>query len=157
MIKVGDKAPDFELKDADKNNISLGDMKGKWVVLYFYPKDNTPGCTTEATQFTSLIKDFRKMNVEVLGVSADTCESHERFMVKFDLGVRLLSDPEHQVLERYSAWGEKKMYGKVFMGIERSTVLIDPEGRIAWHWPKVKADGHAEEVLAKLKELQSVR
>lgn len=157
MIKLGDKAPDFTLKDADKIEVGLKDKKGKWVVLYFYPKDNTPGCTTEATQFTAHIKDFREMNAEVLGVSADTCESHEKFMVKFDLGVRLLSDPEHKVLERYSAWGEKKMYGKVFMGIERSTVLIDPEGRIAWHWPKVKADGHAEEVLAKLKELQSTR
>ncbi len=157
MIKVGNRAPEFTLKDSDQRDVSLTDMKGKWVVLYFYPKDNTPGCTTEATQFTSLIKDFRKMNAEVLGVSADTCESHERFMVKFDLGIRLLSDPEHKVLERYSAWGEKKMYGKVFMGIERSTVLVDPQGTIAWYWPKVKADGHAEEVLAKLRELQSSR
>jgi peroxiredoxin Q/BCP len=154
MIKVGDKAPEFTLKDADKQEVSLSDMKGSWVVLYFYPKDATPGCTTEATQFTSLKRDFEKMNAKVLGVSADTCESHQRFMLKFDLGVRLLSDPEHKVLERYSAWAEKKLYGKVFMGVERSTVLVDPEGKIAFHWPRVKADGHARAVKEKLEELQ---
>ncbi len=157
MIKIGDKAPEFTLQDAEKKNVGLGDFKGKWVVLYFYPKDNTPGCTTEAIQFTAHIAEFRKMNAEVLGVSSDTCESHQQFMVKFDLGIILLSDPEHKVLERYSAWGEKKMAGKIFMGIERSTVLVDPQGTIAWHWPKVKPDGHAEEVIAKLKELQSSR
>ena len=154
MIKPGDRAPDFTLKDEAGNPVKLSDMKGSWVVLYFYPKDNTPGCTTEALQFTQHIADFRKMNAEVLGVSADTCDSHQRFMVKFDLKVKLLSDPEHKVLERYSAWGEKKLYGKIFLGIQRSTVLIDPRGKIAYHWPKIKADGHAEEVKAKLTELQ---
>ncbi|NLI99426.1 peroxiredoxin [bacterium] len=157
MIKIGEKAFEFTLEDAEKNKVNLSDMKGKWVVLYFYPKDDTPGCTTEALQFTEHIKDFRSLNSEVVGISADSCDSHQKFMVKFDLGVRLLSDPEHKVLERYSAWGEKKMYGKVFMGIERSTVIIDPEGKIAFHWPKVKPDGHAKEVMAKLKELQSTR
>jgi peroxiredoxin Q/BCP len=157
MIKIGENAFEFTLEDSEKNKVNLSDMKGKWVVLYFYPKDDTPGCTTEALQFTEHIKDFRDLNSEVVGISADTCESHQKFMVKFDLGVRLLSDPEHKVLERYSAWGEKKMYGKVLMGIERSTVIIDPEGRIAFHWPKVKADGHAKEVIAKLRELQTSR
>ncbi|TKJ38006.1 thioredoxin-dependent thiol peroxidase [candidate division TA06 bacterium B3_TA06] len=154
MIKPGDKAPDFTLKDSEGNPIKLSDMKGSWVVLYFYPKDATPGCTTEALQFTQHIADFKNANAQVLGVSADSCESHQRFMVKFDLKVKLLSDPQHKVLERYSAWGEKKLYGKIFMGINRSTVLIDPEGKIAHHWPNVKADGHAEEVKAKLTELQ---
>lgn len=154
MIKIGDSAPDFVLKDEDENEVRLSDMRGRWVVLYFYPKDATPGCTTEAIQFTEHLKDFRALNAEVFGISADSCESHQRFMVKFDLGVRLLSDPEHKVLERYSAWGEKKMYGKVFMGVERSTVLVDPEGKIAFHWPRVKADGHALAVKEKLEELQ---
>ncbi len=154
MLKVGDKAADFVLKDESKADVKLSDMRGKWVVLYFYPKDNTPGCTTEALQFTQHVKDFKNLNAEVVGVSADTCESHQRFMVKFDLGVKLLSDPEHKVLERYSAWGEKKLYGKVFMGVERSTVIIDPDGKIAFHWPKVKADGHALAVKKKLMELQ---
>jgi peroxiredoxin Q/BCP len=155
MIKTEDRAPDFTLKDSEGNPVKLSDMKGSWVVLYFYPKDNTPGCTTEALQFTQHIADFRKMNAEVVGVSADSCESHQRFMVKHDLKVKLLSDPEHRVLEQYSARGQKKLYGKVFMGIRRSTVLIDPSGKIAHHWPKVKAAGHAEQVKAKLAELQA--
>ncbi len=154
MIKPGEKAPDFTLKDSEGNPVKLSDMKGSWVVLYFYPRDATPGCTTEATQFTAYMKDFTKMGAEVLGVSADSCDSHQRFMVKFDLKVKLLSDPQHKVLERYSAWGSKKIAGKVLMGINRSTVLIDPEGKVAHHWPRVKADGHAEEVKAKLTELQ---
>lgn len=155
MVKVGDKAPEFTLKDENGDNVKLSDMKGSWVVLYFYPKDNTAGCTTEALQFTEHIEDFRKMNAKVVGVSADSCESHQRFMVKHDLAVKLLSDPEHKVLEQYSAWGQKKMYGKVFMGIQRSTVLIDPEGKIAHHWPKVKAAGHAAQVKDKLAELHA--
>ena len=155
MIKISDKAPEFTLQDEEGKEVKLSDMKGSWAVLYFYPKDNTPGCTTEALQFTEHIADFRKMNAEVVGISADSCESHQRFMVKHDLKVKLLSDPEHKVLEQYSAWGQKKMYGKVFMGIERSTVLIDPEGRIVHHWPKVKAAGHAAQVKDKLAELQA--
>ena len=155
MIKVGNKAPEFTLQDENGENVKLSDMKGSWVVLYFYPKDNTPGCTTEALQFTEHINDFKKMNVEVLGVSADPCESHQRFMVKHDLKVKLLSDPEHKVLEQYSAWASKKMYGKSFLGIQRSTVLIDPEGKIRHHWPKVKAAGHAAQVQDKLAELQA--
>ncbi|TET23472.1 MAG: peroxiredoxin [Candidatus Stahlbacteria bacterium] len=154
MIKPGDKAPDFTLKDSEGNPVKLSDMKGSWVVLYFYPRDATPGCTTEALQFTRHIADFKNANAQVLGVSADSCDSHQRFMVKFDLKVKLLSDPQHKVLERYSAWGEKKMAGKVLMGINRSTVLIDPEGKVVHHWPEVKADGHATQVKAKLAELQ---
>ncbi|MBN2379872.1 thioredoxin-dependent thiol peroxidase [candidate division WOR-3 bacterium] len=154
MIEIGKKAPDFTLKDESGEEVKLSDMKGKWVVLYFYPKDNTPGCTTEALQFTEHAADFAKMNARVLGISADSCESHQRFMVKHDLKVKLLSDPEHEVLEKYWAWGEKKMYGKTFLGIQRSTVLIDPEGKIALHWPNVKAKGHAAQVKEKLAEIQ---
>lgn len=154
MIKPGQKAPDFTLKDEAGDPVKLSEMKGKWVVLYFYPKDNTPGCTTEALQFTQHIADFQKLNTEILGVSADSCESHQRFMFKHDLAVKLLSDPEHKVLEQYGAWGQKKMYGKSFLGIQRSTVLIDPEGKIAHHWSKVKANGHAAQVKAKLAGLQ---
>jgi peroxiredoxin Q/BCP len=112
------------------------------------------GCTTEALQFTEHAADFEKMNARILGVSADSCESHQRFMVKHDLKVKLLSDPEHKVLEKYGAWGEKKMYGKTFLGIQRSTVLIDPEGKIALQWPNVKAKGHAAQVKEKLAEIQ---
>ncbi|MBD3287053.1 thioredoxin-dependent thiol peroxidase [candidate division WOR-3 bacterium] len=153
MTEIGKKAPDFILKDEQGDEVKLSDLKGKWVVLYFYPKDNTPGCTTEALQFTEYIADFEKMNAKVLGVSGDSCESHQRFMIKHDLKVKLLSDPEHDVLETYGAWGEKKMYGKTFMGIQRSTVLIDPEGNVAHHWPKVKAKGHAVQVKEKLAEI----
>lgn len=154
MIEKGTKAPDFTLKDEEERKIRLSAMKGKWVVLYFYPKDNTPGCTTEALQFTQHIDDFRKMGAEVVGISPDTCSSHQRFMVKHDLKVKLLADPEHEVLEKYGAW-KKKMFGKTNMGVQRSTVLIDPQGKIAYHWPKVNPEGHAQEVKEKLSELQS--
>lgn len=153
MVEIGSKAKSFKLQDEQGDEVKLEDMKGKWVVLYFYPKDNTPGCTTEALQFTEKINDFKKLNAEVVGISPDSCQSHQKFMVKHDLKVKLLADPEHQVLEQYGAWGEKKMYGKSFLGVQRSTVIIDPQGNIAHHWPKVKAEGHAEEVAAKLAEL----
>jgi peroxiredoxin Q/BCP len=153
MIEIGKKAKDFKLKDEQGDEVRLEDMRGKWVVVYFYPKDNTPGCTTEALQFTERINDLRKMNAEVVGISPDSCQSHQKFMVKHDLKVKLLADPDHKVLEAYGAWGDKKMYGKSFLGVNRSTVLIDPQGRIAHHWPKVRAKGHADQVAAKLAEL----
>jgi peroxiredoxin Q/BCP len=154
QLAVGKKAPPFSLKNQDDETVKLGDLKGRWVVLYFYPKDDTPGCTTEACDFTAGVKGFEKLEATVLGCSPDSTERHRKFIAKYDLKIALLSDPEHEVLERYQAWGEKKLYGKVSMGVIRSTVIIDPQQRIAHHWPKVSAAGHAEAVRAKLKELQ---
>ncbi len=153
-VKVGQKAPSFELPDQDGKRVSLDDLKGRWAVLYFYPKDNTPGCTTEACEFTEGIQAFKDLDAVVLGCSPDSPESHRKFIAKHDLRLRLLSDPEHEVMERYGAWGEKKMYGRTSQGVIRSTVVIDPEGRVAHHWPKVKAAGHADAVKRKLEELR---
>jgi peroxiredoxin Q/BCP len=154
-LTVGKKAPAFALKNQDDETVKLGDLAGRWVVLYFYPRDDTPGCTTEACDFTDGIKDFEKMDATVLGCSRDTPESHRKFIAKYKLKVTLLSDPTHEVLERYGAWGEKNLYGKVSMGVIRSTAIIDPEGRIAHHWAKVKSKGHAEAVRQKLEELRA--
>ena len=153
-MEIGNEAPDFCAVDTYGEKRCLADYSGKWVVLYFYPKDNTSGCTIEAVDFTSLKGELAGMGAEVIGVSADSEKSHQKFTDKHGLDITLLSDPEHEVLEPYGAWKEKKMYGKTFMGIHRSTVLIDPEGKVAHHWPKVKAKGHADEVKAKLAELQ---
>jgi peroxiredoxin Q/BCP len=153
-LAVGSAAPEFELEDQDRQRVSLKELAGKWVVLYFYPKDDTPGCTTEACQFTESLEEFAGLDAVVLGCSPDSPASHAKFIAKYDLKVRLLSDPDHRVLEQYGAWGEKKMYGKAVQGVVRSTVLIDPQGRIAYHWPNVKADGHAAAVRAKLAELR---
>ncbi len=154
-IKVGNKAPAFTLPDQDGKKVSLKDLQGQWVVLYFYPKDNTSGCTKEACGFTSELSEFSKLGATVIGVSPDSPESHRKFIDKQKLKICLLSDPDHKVLEKYGAWGEKNMYGKKSMGVIRSTVLIDPEGRIAHHWPKVKVDGHVQAVREKLHELRS--
>jgi peroxiredoxin Q/BCP len=153
-ISIGSAAPAFELADQDGTPVSLKALAGSWVVLYFYPRDDTPGCTTEACEFTDSIADFEGLDAVVLGCSPDTPEKHQKFIAKYDLGVRLLSDPEHQVMERYGAWGEKKMYGRVTQGVIRSTVLIDPQGRVAHHWPRVKAKGHAAKVKQRLEELR---
>jgi thioredoxin-dependent peroxiredoxin len=153
-LTVGKKAPDFAAKNQDDKVVKLGDLKGRWVVLYFYPKDDTPGCTVEACDFTAGLKDFEGLEAKVLGCSRDSPESHRKFIAKYKLKIELLSDPDHVVLEKYGAWGEKNNYGKISMGIIRSTVIIDPEGKIAHHWPKVKAQGHADAVKAKLEELQ---
>jgi peroxiredoxin Q/BCP len=154
MIEAGKKAPAFTLKNQDDEKVRLSDLKGEWLVLYFYPRDDTPGCTTEACDFTSGLKGFEALGATVLGCSPDTTESHRKFAGKYRLKVTLLSDPDHKVMEKYGAWGEKKMYGKTVTGVIRSTVLIDPGGKIAHHWPKVKAKGHAEKVREKLEELQ---
>jgi thioredoxin-dependent peroxiredoxin len=154
-IKVGSKAPAFTLPDQDGRQVALGDFTGKWVVLYFYPKDDTPGCTTEACEFTDGIKAFEKLDAVVLGCSADTPDSHRRFIAGHDLKVTLLSDPDRAVMKTYGAWGEKSMYGRTTMGVIRSTVLIDPQGKVTFHWPNVKADGHAEKVREKLAELRT--
>lgn len=153
-IAVGEPAPAFSLPDHNGEVVSLADFAGKWVVLYFYPKDDTPGCTTEACQFSEGIEAFSGLDAVVLGVSPDSPASHRKFIAKYDLKVTLLSDPEHEVLKAYGAWGEKKMYGKTVQGVTRSTVLIDPEGRIAHHWPNVKADGHAAAVRERLAQLR---
>ena len=155
MLKVGGVAPDFVLKDADGNDVRLSDFRGKWVVLYFYPKDNTPGCTKEAIGFTELAREFERLGAVIVGVSPDPPESHVRFMRKYNLNVRLLSDTEREVLKRYGAWGKRKMYGKEYEGVIRSTYLIDPEGKVAHVWPRVKVEGHAQEVLETLKRLRS--
>jgi peroxiredoxin Q/BCP len=125
------------------------------VVLYFYPRDDTPGCTVEACDFTAGIRGFVKLDAVVLGCSADSPASHRKFIEKFKLKLRLLSDPEHTLMEKCGAWGEKLMYGKKVVGVIRSTVLIDPSGKVAHHWAKVKSAGHAEKVREKLAELQS--
>jgi peroxiredoxin Q/BCP len=153
-LAVGSKAPPFSLKNQDDETVKLADGKGRWTVLYFYPKDDTPGCTTEACDFTAGVKGFEKLEATVLGCSPDSTERHRKFIAKYKLKVTLLSDPDHEVLERYDAWGEKNLYGKVSMGVIRSTVIIDPELRVAHHWRKVSAAGHADAVHAKLKELQ---
>lgn len=152
-LTVGKKAPAFTLPDENGDPIKLGALAGQWVVLYFYPKDDTPGCTVEACEFTSGLKGFEKLDATVLGCSRDSAESHRKFIAKHKLKIKLLSDPEHAVMEKYGAWGEKNNYGKKTMGVIRSTTLIDPEGRVAYHWPNVKAAGHAEAVRAKLNEL----
>ncbi|MGD0837101.1 MAG: thioredoxin-dependent thiol peroxidase [Polyangia bacterium] len=152
-LETGKHAPAFALRDENDHEVALSDFAGRWVVLYFYPKDDTPGCTVEACEFTSGLPNFAKLDAVVLGCSRDTPESHRKFIAKHKLKIKLLSDPEHQVMEQYGAWGEKSNYGKTTMGVIRSTVLIDPSGRIASHWSNVKAAGHAEAVRAKLAEL----
>jgi len=151
-LKVGDQAPKFSLLDTNENEASLGDYAGKWVVLYFYPKDNTSGCTAEAIAFTSREKDFEQQNAVVLGISPDSCKSHQNFTQKHSLKVNLLSDPDKETLKDYGVWQKKKLYGREYMGVVRTTYLIDPHGKIAEIWQKVKVDGHAEEVLKKLSE-----
>jgi peroxiredoxin Q/BCP len=154
---VGEQAPDVVLPDESGTIHRLGDQRGRWTVLYFYPKDDTPGCTTEACQFRDLDEDIREIGADVWGVSADDAKSHRRFREKFGLPFTLLSDVDRSVIERYGAWREKTLYGKTSMGIVRSSFLIDPEGRIAKVWPKVQADGHAAEVLAAIEEAKAAR
>src|SRR5688572_10301258 len=154
-LEVGKKAPDFALKNQDDKVVKLSDLQGKWVGLYFYPKDDTPGCTVEAGDFTAGLKDVEKIDAVVVGCSPDSTESHRRFIAKHKLGISLLSDPDHQTLLAYGAWGEKNTYGRVSEGVLRSTVIIDPEGKVARRWPKVSAQGHAEEVHEILKDLRS--
>ncbi len=146
-----EKAPDFTLLDKDNNKVSLSDFKGKWLVLYFYPKDNTSGCTREAIDFTEKKEEFEKLGAEIVGISKDSIKSHIKFSEKHNLKITLLSDPDHKVHELYGAWGKKKLYGKEYFGTIRSTFLIDPEGNIRKEWKKVKVKGHVEEVLKALK------
>ena len=154
MLNIGDKAPDFSLPDQDEKTVTLSELKNRWVVLYFYPKDNTSGCTVEACDFTASRHEFSGLDAEILGVSPDSAKSHRNFIQKQNLGITLLSDPDHKVLEAYGAWQKKSMYGREYMGVQRSTFLIDPEGKLAYIWPKVKVKGHVEEVQKKLAELK---
>lgn len=150
MLEPGDKAPDFELESDAGQNVRLSDFRGRRVVLYFYPKDDTPGCTTEACEFRDRMPRIEKADAVVLGVSPDSVASHQRFKVKHDLTFTLLSDPDHEVAEAYGAWGEKKRYGRTYEGILRSTFVIDPQGRIERVFEKVKAKGHGDQVLEAL-------
>lgn len=154
MLKIGDMAPDFSLSDGNGRETCLKDFKGRWVVLYFYPKDNTPGCTIEAVDFTKHLSGYSKLDAVILGVSPDSTQSHCNFSEKHGLKITLLSDAEKKVLKNYGAWQLKSMYGKEYWGVARSTFLIDPKGLIAHIWPKVDVKGHALEVKNKLKELQ---
>ncbi len=167
MLEVGTLAPEFCLPNQDDVEICLRDLRGKWIVLYFYPKDSTPGCTTEACDFTDAIVDFAQLDAIILGVSADSTASHQKFIAKYDLDITLLSDADTKMMQTYGVWQMKKNYGKEYMGIVRSTYIISPDTKIAAAWSNVKVrvkrkkDGetvealHVDEVKAKLQELRA--
>ncbi|AUG53248.1 thioredoxin-dependent thiol peroxidase [Thalassospira marina] len=152
-IAVGDKAPDFDLLTDGGGHVKLSDLKGKPVVIYFYPKDMTPGCTTESCDFRDQHPNFAAVNAEIIGISKDSAARHDKFKAKYDLNFTLASDEENDTCERYGVWVEKSMYGKKYMGIERTTLVIDGEGVIRNIWSKVKVKGHVDEVLAAVKAL----
>jgi len=151
-LKIGDTAPDFSLPAtgtaSGEPSLSLSALKGRKLVIFFYPKDNTPGCTTESLEFTAAAKDFDKANTAIVGVSADSLKKHDNFIAKHQLSMPLISDEDHVLLNAFGVWVEKSMYGKKFMGIERATYLISQEGKISQIWRKVKVKGHVEAVLA---------
>ena len=153
MIKENSKAPNFKLPSSNNKNFEINKSLDQYLVIYFYPRDNTPGCTSEAKDFTKLYKEFKKLNCEIVGISKDSIESHKKFINKFKIPFQLLSDEKIIVLKKYGAWGEKSMYGKKFMGIKRTTVLINPKGKIIKIWNNVKVKDHAKEVLNFLKEV----
>ena len=152
-IKMGLKAPSFKLSNQDGKTVSITDFKGKNVILYFYPKDNTSGCTKEACNFRDEFPKFGKLNAVILGVSPDSVDSHLKFKDKYKLPFDLLSDEKKEVLKKYDVWKEKNMYGRKYMGVERTTVIIDGKGKISKIFPKVKVDKHNAEVMEALKEL----
>ena len=151
ILNVGDRAPDFTSQDQNGDPVSLQDYSDRWLVLYFYPKDNTPGCTTEAKDFTAYLEQFNELGADILGVSPDSEKSHCKFITKHELSIKLLSDPDNQVIEAYKVWRLKKFMGKEYMGVVRSTFLISPDGKIVQVWEKVRVKAHAEKVLAELK------
>jgi peroxiredoxin Q/BCP len=153
MVEVGKKAPAFALESSDGGTVKLKDLEGKVVVLYFYPRDNTPGCTIEAEGFRDAIPALKKLGAVVLGVSKDSIASHCKFRDKYKLNFPLLTDTDGKTMEAYGAWGDKVMYGKKMKGIIRSTVLIDKTGKVAQHWPKVSVKGHVDEVVDAVKQL----
>lgn len=146
-LAIGDSAPVFDLEGDGNGRIALDSLKGKPVVVYFYPKDNTPGCTEEAIAFSELIEEFQKLGVTIVGLSPDSAKKHDNFIAKHNLAVRLAADTDKEAAEAYGVWVEKSMYGKKYMGVERSTFLVDADGKIAQIWRKVKVPGHAEAVL----------
>jgi peroxiredoxin Q/BCP len=152
-LEPGSRAPAFTLKRDGGGSVSLKDFKGKKLVLYFYPKADTPGCTREAIDFSRLRNQFAKADTEIVGVSADLVEKQDKFKTKHKLSIALGSDPTHEMLTAYGAWGKKSLYGRTFMGVIRKTFLIDESGRVAKVWPKVSVDGHADDVLAAVKAL----
>ena len=152
MIKENSKAPNFKLPSSNNKNFEIKKSLKQYLVIYFYPRDNTPGCTNEAKDFSKLYKEFKKLNCEIFGISKDSIESHQKFISKFKIPFQLLSDDKIIALKKYGAWGEKSMYGKKFMGIKRTTVLINPKGKIIKIWNNVKVKDHAKEVLSCLKE-----
>jgi len=154
QLKVGNESPGFCLPDQDGEEICLDGFRGRWVVLYFYPRDNTKGCTLEAIDFTTSLGDFESLDSVILGVSPDSVKSHRKFCDRHGLKITLLSDAEHRVLEKYGVWQLKKRFGREYFGVVRSTFLIDPEGRIRHLWRKVKVAGHVEDVKQKLVELR---
>jgi len=151
------KLPTFRLKGIDENGKEIettdNDLLGKWTVIYFYPRDNTPGCTTEAKEFSTLLEEFDKLGVRIIGISRQSVESHKRFREKHGLRITLLSDPDAEIHKSFGAWGKKKMYGREVEGVIRSTYLVSPEGEIVKEWKNVRAKGHAARVLEEIKEL----
>ena len=152
MIKENSKAPNFKLPSSNNKNFEINKSLDQYLVIYFYPRDNTPGCTSEAKDFTKLYKEFKKLNCDIFGISKDSVDSHKKFISKFKIPFQLLSDEKITALKKYGAWGEKSMYGKKFMGIKRTTVLINQKGKIIKIWNNVKVKDHAKEVLSCLKE-----
>jgi peroxiredoxin Q/BCP len=151
---INTAAPDFTLPDQDARGVTLSKLHGQWVVVYFYPQDDTPGCTCEATEFTRVIEQFRNMKAALYGVSNDSVDTHKFFIAKYKLGLNLLSDRDHKVMSDYGAWVTSRLGEKTYGRVIRSTVLIDPQGIVRYHWPEVIPSGHAERVRAKLAELQ---
>lgn len=154
MLETGTSAPEFCLSNQDDVEICLRDLRGKWIVLYFYPKDSTPGCTTEACEFSAAMDEYDDMGAIILGVSADSTKSHRNFIEKKELGITLLSDPTTQMMQHYGVWALKKNYGKEYMGIVRSTYIIDPKGIIRASWTNVKVKDHVAKVKEELAKLQ---
>jgi peroxiredoxin Q/BCP len=152
MIKENFKVPNFKLPSSNNKTFEINKSLKQYLVIYFYPRDNTPGCTSEAKDFSKLYKEFKKLNCDIFGISKDSVDSHKKFISKFKIPFQLLSDEKIIVLKKYGAWGEKSMYGKKFMGIKRTTVLINPKGKIIKIWNNVKVKDHAKEVLSCLKE-----
>jgi len=152
MIKENFKVPNFKLPSSNNKTFEINKSLKQYLVIYFYPRDNTPGCTSEAKDFSKLYKEFKKLNCDIFGISKDSVDSHKKFISKFKIPFQLLSDEKIIALKKYGAWGEKSMYGKKFMGIKRTTVLINPKGKIIKIWNNVKVKDHAKEVLSCLKE-----
>ena len=155
MLEIGDAIPDFCLPNQDEEEICFRDIKGRWIVLYFYPKDNTPGCTTEACDFTEALPDFTGMKAMILGVSPDSPKKHRNFIEKKELKITLLADEEKELCKSFGMWQLKKFMGREYMGVVRSTFLISPEGTLAYKWEKVRVKNHVQEVKEKLAELQA--